>query len=49
MKCFFPMSCNIFRKKGEKATVKIIGGDNNGNSKLPCGKCIGCRLNYSSE
>mgnify|MGYP000685533153 CR=1 FL=1 len=50
MKCSSPLSAIITPDdNGGKKWVKIIGGENNGNSHVPCGRCIGCRLKYSSD
>lgn len=52
MKCNSPLKARIGpRGKDGLRSVVIVPGDSkySGSSELPCGKCIGCRLAYSSE
>lgn len=53
MKCYSPQRVIITpRGKDGKRVVKFIGNTDSqyvGNGEIPCGKCIGCRLAYSSE
>ncbi len=49
MGCFKPLNANIIRYKYKKNEVEILPGKTPGNSLLPCGRCVGCRLKYSSD
>ncbi len=52
-KCYSPQKVIITPRGSDgKKVVKFIGASDSkyvGNGSIPCGKCIGCRLAYSSE
>lgn len=49
MPCYFPMDLYKSRTPGEGMTLLRSGGYIDTAIKVPCGQCIGCRLEYTRQ